>query len=203
MKLYHGTSIRKLKEIRARGLRTRTSSGRATNWSNNPSHRGAVYLTNSYACFYANAACKGKEKWLILEIDTDHPAMFPHGFGPDEDFIEQVGRPNKDGIPGNMRERTKRIRARLHENWGGTLDHPPVAMSLQHLGNCTYFGNIPSAAITRIATVDPGVAKQFAYSCFDPCIVLDNYRWCGPKYRNSLKWLFNEPLEHDPLAVAM
>ena len=198
MKLYHGTTARNLKAIRNHGLRTRASSGKATNWGSNPSHLRAIYLTNAYAGFYANAACKGNDKWAILEIDTEK--LFPFCFGPDEDFIEQAGR-GKDGIPGDMYERTKRISAVLEEDYSGPIESPAVALSLKHLGNCTYFGNIQPGAITRIALIDPKKAQEFTFRAFDPTITLMNYAICGPGYRNLMRWLFEKELEHDPLAA--
>lgn len=196
MKLYHGTSARNLDKICKHGLRPRAVSKRKTNWVNNPSHPDAVYLTSAYGGFYAGAACKSKEHWAILEIDTG--LLNPFAFAPDEDALEQVGR-YCDGIPGSMQERTKIYRKRLWNYASGITDpKDAAAVSLKVLGNCTYLGTVPPTAITRLATVDPKVAKQFVYGAFDPCILLINYQIMGPWYRNTLKWLFEEPLEEMP-----
>lgn len=193
MKLYHGTSSRLLPKIHKEGLTPRTVSKRKTNWKANPSHPNAVYLTNAYAGFYANAACKGNDKWAVLEIDCDQ--LCPWAFAPDEDFLEQVGR-GKDGVTGDMYQRTVTLKKQLHK-FKGDLESHAVALSLKHLGNCTYHGNIPPDAITRVALIDPKAAQEYVFRVFDPSIVLLNYKICGASYRNSIKWLFGEPLEED------
>ena len=139
MMLYHGTSERNLKVILKKGLLPRSTSKRRTNWDRNPSHPEAVYLTNAYAGFYANASCKGRERWAILEIDTDK--LSPFAFAPDEDFLEQAGR-GKDGISGDMKQRTTALKKQLFSNYSGNLEAPSTAASLKYLGNCTYFGPI-------------------------------------------------------------
>ena len=200
MMLYHGTSERNLKVILKKGLLPRSTSKRRTNWDRNPSHPEAVYLTNAYAGFYANASCKGRERWAILEIDTDK--LSPFAFAPDEDFLEQAGR-KSDGIPGDIHQRLTALREDLDVIYGGDLESKYVALSLKHLGNCTYFGAIPLGAISRIALVDTKVAKPFVYWAFDPCILLMNYAVMGASYRNTLNWLFGKPLETDPVQEQM
>lgn len=199
MKLYHGTSERFLPRIRREGLKPR--GRKKGNWKAHPSRPDCVYLTNSYAVFYANACAKGREKLVVLEIDTDKLNTF--AFAPDEDFLEQANR-GRDNISGGMTVRSKWYRDNLH-NWAGfpledehTKDGP-ATMSLKFLGNCTYFGCIPPSAFTRIAVINMNPVPQFVLNSFDPSIVLMNYAICGPKYRNSLKWLFGYELEPDPL----
>ena len=199
MKLYHGTSERNLKVILEKGLLPRSASKRRTNWQKNPSHPEAVYLTNAYAGFYANASCKGRERWAILEIDT--AKLNPPAFAPDEDFLEQAGR-KSDGIPGDMYQRTKALREDL-DMYCGDLQSQYVALSLKHLGNCTYHGAIPPEAISRIALVNTKLAQPFVMWAFDPCIVLMNYMIMGASYRNTLNWLFGKPLEADPVQEQM
>lgn len=203
MKLYHGTSERHLARIKRAGLKPR--GHKKSNWKAHPSHPDAIYLTNSYAVFYANACARGKERLVVLEIDTDR--LHPFMFRPDEDFLEQAGR-GQDGVPGDMKLRSQWYRDNLHHYKGyltdgiaaGTVvEHSPAALSLKHLGNCTYFSSIPPTAITKVAVINMDPVPQFVLDCFDPSIVLMNYKICGPKYRNSLKWLFGYELEYDPL----
>jgi hypothetical protein len=192
MKLYHGTSSRNIERIKREGLKPRGK--RVGNWKQSlPSRADVVYLTNSYAVFYANACTRGNEDLVVLEIDTDE--LNPFAFGPDEDFLEQAQR-GRDNIPGNMHKRTTWYRDNL-KNYEGCLEQPGHApmLSLQFLGNCVYFGSIHRKAITRIAVISISGAKEFVYQCFDPSIVLMNYKVCGTKYRNAMKWLFEEPLE--------
>jgi hypothetical protein len=195
MKLYHGTSSRYLDRIKREGLKPR--GRKRGNWEAHPSHPEAVYLTNSYAVFYANACAKGREDLVVLEIDAG--LLNPFKFGPDEDFLEQAGR-GRDDVPGDMAARNAWYKDQLHKYCDDIYyENSAAELSLQHLGNCIYFGNIPFSAITQIALINVKQASNFVMSCFDPSIILMNYKVCGPKYRNSLKWLFGYELEHDPL----
>lgn len=191
MRLYHGTSSHNLHAISKKGIIPRGE--RKGNWKHTvDSHANAVYLTNAYAVFFANAACTGNENLAILEVDTDK--LNPFAFAPDEDFLEQAGR-GHDGFTGDMKSRTRKYRDIQHR-FMGSLDDAPIASSLKHLGNCVYFGNVPQEAITRVAVLDlkgGEDAKKFIYDTFDPTITLMNYKILGASYRNSLRWLFNEP----------
>jgi hypothetical protein len=187
MKLYHGTSARHWKKIQTEGILPRANRG--TNYVHNPSSQFGVYLSNAYALYYALNASK-KEKAVVVEVDTTK--LFPILFCPDEDFLEQVGR-GMDGIEGDMYSRTTHYRDRLEE-YMGDLKSQAVALSLKHLGNCCYMSRIPLEAITRVAFISRNCDK-LVWSALDPSIVIANYTYCGHKYRNMLKWIFEEPLE--------
>jgi hypothetical protein len=196
MKLYHGTSERFLERILKNGLQPR--GRRKTNYKQNPSHPGGVYLTNAYALYYAMNVCNRKDNPIVVEVDTERPSFNPFCLAPDEDALEQTGRA-RDGIPGDMYERTKHYVAHLEQY----ANMKNVDLSLRALGNCCYLGTVMPSAITRIVRIERPKQQRFIWSAMDPSIVIMNYYVCGPKYRNMVRWLFEEtPLEPDPLSEA-
>lgn len=190
MKLYHGTSERNLKAILKDGLKPRGSKATG-NWDTCPSNPKTVYLTNAYALYYAlNAARTGN--LLVVEIDTDY--KMADMFVPDEDAIEQVLR-GRDGVAGDMVTRTMHYRKMLPTLMGG-VEHPFVQDSLKALGNCGCMGTVRPWAITRYAIINrKQVDKALLWQAMDPSITVLNYRICGTRYRNMVRWVFGEPLE--------
>ena len=190
MKLYHGTAERFLPTILRDGLKPRGSKRRG-NWKHSvEGNTKAIYLTNAYPLHYAGNATVGKERMLVLEIDT--AKLNPFRFAPDEDFLEQAtrGNPNFADIqerwpgPQGMHARTKWFRRCLLTSFAEHWEK-----SLEHLGNCTYFGTIPPEAILRYSLVDVNAPISRAS---DPCIHLANYRILGHYYRALTQFVFNE-----------
>lgn len=192
MKLYHGTSARYLPSITKKGLIPRGS--KKSNWPTTPSHPGVVYLTNAYAVYFANQALTKKDKkLLVLEVDTKK--LHPFTFVPDEDFLAEIFQKSmKNTTP---TERSRIFVQQLVQNQA-LFDSKPIQLSLQHLGTVGYMGHIPKSAITKVALVDVTEAQDYIFQTFDPSVCLLNYQICGQAYRNSLKWLFEEPLEEVP-----
>ena len=196
MKLYHGTAERRLPTILSLGLQPR--GRRRGNWKHSIlSCPDAVYLTQAYALYYAWQATDDKDKadrLAVLEIDTDK--LDPALFAPDEDWLEQVSR-KQDGpgvapIDKGMNYRTKWYRKRLTRFRAHWRD------SLAGLGNCTYHGDIPASAITRIAFVDKQTNADLVMCAgMDPMISLMNYKFVGGRYRAAMKRLFGETVEED------
>lgn len=194
MKLYHGTSERHLAAILKDGLKPRGK--RKGNWTHTvESNNEAVYLTNAYALYFADAAVdpnnKG-ERLAVIEIDTDR--LDKDWLAPDEDWLEQVSRKMNEKhlapITKPMKYRTRWYRKRLLHFTGHWKD------SLEGLGNCTYHDVIPPSAITRIAFVDQHTYHGLVFVAgIDPMISLMNYRIVGQKYRDSMKRLFGDTVE--------
>jgi hypothetical protein len=197
MKLYHGTNTRILDTVRTHGILPRRN--RKGNWSHTiNSRKDAVYLTVSYAAYYAIASVPGgrknPHKPMIVEIDTD--LLDENKFAPDEDTLEQANRErNPDDLPAHwtMKQRTVWYRNRLHlysrtEAWKA---------SIELMGNCCYLGEISAPAAGRIAIIDPGKTPQLGMLAMDPSISLLNYHIMGRKYRALTKWIFNDPLGED------
>jgi hypothetical protein len=178
MILYHGTSERALRDILKDGIKPR--GRKKGNWQHTvTSNAQAVYLTDAYPLHFASNAVRGKERLAVIEIDTTN--LNPFSFAPDEDFLEQATRkdPSFANVPGttpyNMKTRTRWFRkhalSRFQEAWH---------LSMQHMGTCTYYGDIPVSAITRYALVKNGWQ---VIEASDPTITPLNYKIMGPYYR--------------------
>lgn len=201
MKLYHGTSERAARLILRDGLRPRSqlegtpSDG---NWQATvPSNPDAVYLTTAYAPFFASVAANdGEQKLAIIEVDTER--MDSGLFRPDEDFLEQAtrgmrmpyGPPKRAG----MKARTIWYRDHIHMYAG---KDSAWNMSIEMMGTCAYYGTIPTDAITRVVLFDQNQrqAQQMLWMAMDPCIDIQNYAFCGGKYRALTRWFIGERVE--------
>lgn len=190
MKLYHGTTERIGRRAKAEGLRPRKLTGKS-NWKHvvesNPS---LIYLTTTYAPYYALHVLNGSkgEKISIIEVETD--LLHESNFRPDEDFIEQatsLDKMNTAGIKGSTtKQRTKYIRNHLDEFssiW---------KQSVEHLGNCGYKGVITGNAITRVSVVGISKCQILCSEALDAVITLANYRICGAQYRMLTRWFMGE-----------
>ena len=186
MKLYHGTTGERLPALKE-GLRLEKLTGQS-NWKHFvESHPSLVYLTKAYAAYYALQVVRGK-KIAIVEIETNLLDEFK--MLPDEDFIEQVTRhdkQNKTGIEGKtISERTEYVRNHLEEFSGFWR------MSVENLGTCAYEGTIPKTAITRVAVVDISKCGEMCAEALEPIISIMNYRICGPQFRMLTRWFMGE-----------
>lgn len=189
MLLYHGTNERWLDSIIKNGLRPRGRSQARNNWKHvaHQSNPRCVYLTDSYAPYFAFIASRGEDpSCAVVEVDTD--LLDESSLLPDEDAWEQLGR-GRDGIPGNMSRRTVAWR-----NLIGGQDPVAIRMftaddgttgwrlSLRALGTCCHLGRMPPEAITRAVRWPhrPNVRQMLVW---DPTITLMNQRIVGDRYR--------------------
>ena len=214
MKLYHGTSEARVKQILSQGIKPRGAGGKH-NWehADMPSHEEAVYLTVAYAPYFAFCATDPdaipKERLAVLEIDSNR--LDQSRLCPDEDFLEQISRTGDRqeaaklaiqwdyqavGHPEwadlDMKTRTANYRALMHSEYGHTWN-----LSVKHLGNCAHMGTIPSSAITRYSLYDAlGTDSVFEItSCLvEPTITTLNYQFMGDFYRLYTQWFFGANL---------
>jgi hypothetical protein len=209
MLLYHGTTEEVARKALTQGLIPRGS--RKGNWEHScPSREDLVYLTRSYAPYFAFNATPEEEgidnsKWGIVEIDTDW--LEEYNLVPDEDFLEQASRnmqlPPEDEIDNSdfaglqlcetMEERTAW--------WRDNIDMFAHLWekSIEGLGNCAFMGEIPSVAVSRVVIYDPKTNPHMTTLCLDPMISLMNYAICGNKYRGATDWFFGEAV--DPMVM--
>jgi len=192
--LFHGTNGAWLDVILKQGLRPRGAAGRS-NWTHSiNSNPKCVYLTDSYAPYFAFNAMRGKAPLCaVVEIDTD--LLDETDLYPDEDFLEQVSRGAKDPVPGTMVERTKHFRKNQFR-----YDYPCInpddgsettwwEASLRYLGTCSHRGIVPARAITR-AVRWPHKGNGVLAAVWDPTITLVNQQIMGDKYKALTAKLF-------------
>jgi hypothetical protein len=195
--LYHGTTARWLKNVLRVGLEPRGRRTARNNWKHVPhgSNPRCVYLTNSYAPYFAHNACRPNDAAAIVEIAVDR--LDPDALYPDEDFLEQVSRGGLDGLPADrsMSWRTLHYRSRQFEfdrfTPTGNAELPSWWLaSLSELGTCAHRGTIPVSAITRVVTY-PFARNHHLQFVWDPTISLLNQRICGDRYRELTRRLFS------------
>jgi len=188
MLLYHGTNGTWLNNILRRGLEPRGRRPARDNWKHVPhrSNPSCVYLTDSYAPYFAFNAARGRNpSCAVIEIDTD--LLNEGNLFSDEDFIEQASRDVDDPVPGTMSQRTLYFRARQFEYVEAqdpdTLQPIPWwRASLRYLGTCCHRGTIPPNAITRAVTW-PHVRNAHLAFIWDPTITVLNQHIMGNSYR--------------------
>lgn len=186
MKLYHGTSERRLPFILQGGLKPRAM--RAGNWSHTVnSNSRAVYLTAGYAPYFAYSAvdAKTKERGAIIELDTDR--LNSAALAPDEDFLAQIDQ--RAGRIPDLMERTKFYRKTLRHRAGDGS----WALSVDSLGTCCHFGTIPASAFTRVALIEWERAPATWMQSIDPAISVSNWRIVGrDKYPRLTRFILGD-----------
>lgn len=193
MKLYHGTNGDWLQNILAKGLEPRKNRPGRNNWKHVPhqSNPRCVYLTNSYAPYFAfNAA---KQSCAVIEVETD--LLRPGSLYADEDCLEQMMR-GRDGVEGTMSQRTLYYRKRQFDITGAEDKEgrvsPAYGFSLELLGTCAHRGTILPEAITR-AVVWPTKNNAWMQFVWDPTITLLNQKILGNRYKALTAKLFGDP----------
>lgn len=184
VKLYHGTSEKYLEAVLRGGLLPRRK--RKGNWVHSVgSNPNAVYLTSTYSIFYAQCATESNdEKLAVIEIDTT--LLDEALFAPDEDMLEQCSRQDS-GLPCfglSMKKRNVWFRKRLHSDFQHLWEK-----SLEVMGVCTYFGEVPPFAMTRVAVMPFEHPIRWAS---DPIVCPQNYAFTAGYYRNLTKLLFGD-----------
>jgi len=180
MLLYHGTTETQLNQIRLTGLRPRGK--RKSNYTEYPSRKDMVYLTNAYPFYYAlNTSDEEPDIAAVLEIDTDH--LTPANFYPDEDFITQAMKDVQD-------EDFHKTHDRVRDGLLAYQQHRQL--SLERIGNCCYRGTIPLDAITRVCYFDSDKRTTLMMVCLDPTISIMNYSVCREKYQSLVSWMFGD-----------
>lgn len=152
--LYHSTSESGAKAILSGlGIVPRSHTGIDSRYKDFPSNPDYVYLSYSHGAYFAGSVAGDQQsitgelaKASILEIDGNK--LDKSLFYPDEDFLEQHGRRNNDGITGNIYTRT----AYYRENMSNYAELWESCFKLS--GSIAYFGMIPLHAIKRICHID-------------------------------------------------
>jgi hypothetical protein len=132
-------------------------------------------------------ASKEKQKWSIIEIDTDY--LEEENLHPDEDFLEQAIK--NVGPKTDIVKRTRWFRDNV-EKFSHLFDE-----SVQSLGTCSHKGIIPPEAITRVSVFNP--PQYLKFMAIDPMITLLNYQICSHKYISLTKWMIGDNIEAEDL----
>jgi hypothetical protein len=199
MRLYHGTAGENVSAILKHGIKPRRLT-KKNNWTHSvASHEHAVYLTSAYAGYYAHQAAK-TSKLGIVEIDTDR--LDQELFRPDEDFLEQATR---NGQTSNRQlKRLKKLGMNERTEWFSShLDEFAHAWraSVEHLGTCSYLGEIPPEAFTRASVFDYKKNALVASELLEPTITISNFKICGDRNCALTRWLMGEDIDPDALLI--
>src|SRR5512146_1033712 len=160
-RLYHGTGASNIANILKRGIAPR---GRGPgNWDATVrSHSKSVYLTDTYALYFAMAATPASDDPAIIDIATAPVLQYLHA---DEDALEQAYHGRDELDPSwDIKRRTIWYRSRAHLY--------PAKGSLNALGTCAHRGVIPSEAILRICVINRERVPELVMRAFDPVICL-------------------------------
>jgi hypothetical protein len=201
MKIYHGTNEHTALKALNEGLKPRIATGKS-NWKHTTeSNPSMVYLTDTYAPYFAFSATplddKGEftERMAIIEIDTE--LLDERWMMPDEDAIEQMTRHPDDtkefGIKGkSVKQRTKWVRDHINE-----FQHC-WEISLSRIGNCAYKGTIPVEAITRVVLHNES-NQVMNMQIAQPTITTMNFKFYGNWYKMLTKWFAGYDVTVDEL----
>jgi hypothetical protein len=187
--LYHGTNERCLEKILAEGIKPR--GPKSGNWKGlAQSCSDLVYLTTTYAAYYAYSSCKRKAdgKSAIVRVELNHEKA---NLYPDEEFLwhalgmQKRSEKLRSEDTNEARDEIKRMWKNINPKYLGYADW--WKKSLEYLGTvATDF--VPVENITGYVLEDDDL--DFVMNC-DPSIGPLNFAVCGESYRehlNSLKW---------------
>lgn len=186
MKLYHGTNAAYIDSILANGITPRGKGNTRSNWDHTvKSKAGHVYLTSSYAFYFAHCSVKDLEtgKGAVIELElteADKAKLYP-----DEDFIAQVQDRQSDSLHRpTLIQRTKRVKLDdFKQSW---------PLSLQHMGNVSYRGVVPPDRIKRIAVIDTRARMDLVMGYGDNIVSVLAYAVMRPTYEGFTNWLFGD-----------
>ena len=164
MILYHGTSASKGRQIEKHGFIT----DKTYNWDVH-SKKGYVYLSYSYAPFYAMTAKNKKSDLALVKVEVKSKDLYP-----DDDFL---------------------MLALFNKNTYTQVELDKVSLekykylakkSLEYLGNVAVKVNIANKGIKGIRYFD---GSKLFYKV-DPSITPLNYKFMGKYYHELTEWIY-------------
>lgn len=184
MILYHGTTMKNLEKIKKQGLKPRGK--RKSNWETGigKSRKDLVYLTNCYAPYYADGACKENDFPVIIKVDIDPKKIDLY---PDEEFIFRTTDLCKADDVSNAIKLYEAIDPTDVEQFTNTKTGKPVSWedSLEYMGTVTA-KYIPLECL--VGYYKPKSVMEFTIAC-DPSVSPLNYKICGAGYKQYLEGL--------------
>lgn len=197
--LYHGSSGNHHNAISFHGLRPRIETG-ISNWHGQyESHHEAVYLTDTYATYFAIQAHNDEPEadtfamnLFVYEIDTE--LLNEKNLCADEDVLTLWARQESSRLAWNgLTDYALKMRM---EDRRKQMQMVSAERSLNALGTCAHMGPIPLHAITRALVYSPQVASELVMRGDDPVINLKAFKFLGDEYKTYLRWLFRFDLEN-------
>ncbi len=186
MKLYHGTSSDHLDSILKHGLQPRGQ--KKGNWKEFPSRPDMVYLTTTFAPYFATMSGGNP---LIVEIDLEQlDKCFLY---PDEDYISALCKAAKQKI---SHETIRQKLWRWQQKW---------TESVEMMGNCCYKGTIPPSAFTRYVKWDHQKLSGLSAMIAKQTVNVSEHLLLKPFRIGLIAWFFgDEPMmyrdpEYQPL----
>jgi hypothetical protein len=178
IRLFHGTSKKHLDSILRRGLQPRGTN--PSNWEDFPSAPDRVYLTRSYAIFFAiKSAYLTNTDPVIIEVDVQDNLV------ADEDYLAQCKW--KDKELNFLQDKTLEDKTLYWK-----IRSPAYPMMAEHslnkLGNCCHMGTIKPKQIKSWMSFRKD--NEIALS-HDPTITIQNFFLLGQGYINSLQKFFD------------
>ena len=188
MRLFHGTTEAIAKRSLTDGLKPRMLTNKKTNWKINPSRKDMIYLSETYAPYFAVvASAASRSKIGLIEINVD--SLDKDNLFPDEDFLEQASKGDQFGLSRDMSERTLWFRDNLESFQHHWID------SFDKLGNVCYKGIIDRTKIKKVIIYNYEKNIEIGRKMVDPSISIVNHCICGEKYRKLTQWLFGEEVK--------
>lgn len=184
-RIFHGTSTQYLDAILANGLTPRPRHAQG-NFPTIPSQPGYVYLTTTWAIWYAISAREGEYDPCVIEIDLSK--LNACQLYPDEDYLRQQSV--------DYRKR----RGNKPADWTGKLKTSQRywQRSLEKLGNVAYKATVPPDAITRSAIISDDRCPRFLMSSYTCAVNIGMYPIVGEMLRNMIHSIFDGvPLDYD------
>lgn len=175
----HGTRSSSLADIAKHGLRPRKYLGTQGNWSKHPSSPEMVYLTSCYGLHYARAT---EAAGLCTLVEFDISRMRQDQFFADEDSYALSTIEGMDEL--NALPVEKRV-----SYWRKRLERTDPQVSLRVLGNATYKGIIPAAAVKKVRLLTEREATVMTLQISDPVISPQNFKIMGGCAQRLHKWL--------------
>jgi len=195
MRLFHGTSERHIEKILKDGLAPRSVNGN-TNWAHSiNSDERNVYLTTTYAGYFAVQAIGEYEEERLAIIEVDTPQLFKTRLYPDEDFIGQAvhmlgNKLSESNALFKFKGKTLlEITQEVVDNasmWKGYWKD-----SLKYMGTVAHRGTIPKTQIKKIALSQ---LNGFTAAVVDPCIAIVNFKFMRGKYDMYTRILMGEKI---------
>jgi hypothetical protein len=180
LRLFHGTSQKHLNSILNKGLSPRGNE--PSNWEEYPSANDRVYLTRSYAIFFAikSAHLTDTDPVIIEVIPSKDKKLVA-----DEDYLAQCEWKDK------QLKFLENYDNKARTDWwlkSSPLFPNMAVHSLNNLGNCCHMGKIDKKDIKGWMSFKTNNEVAMSH---DPTITIMNFRILGQGYIDSLQKFFD------------